>query len=213
MTDAFAAGHLFAKDELLAAITLYLRAHPVTAENVPVRTYTAFLSAIGRMPQLVLKNIHDRMNREGFEVTNARGMRWRTFGDNYLALAQETQRVAALAVFLSRQQIINVRGSETARADPAEIEVLMPAEETIHRATQQAISYIPDAARDVENLIYRNRALIPSQFGPILGPLIESNITTIGHPGRERELMDMLDSARRIGHEAPIAPSFTIVSF
>jgi hypothetical protein len=165
------------------------------------------------MPQLVLKNIHDRMNREGFEVTNLRGMRWRTYGDNHLAAAVETQRVAALAVFLSRQQIRNVKGSATAVANSAEVEAFMPADETITRATRQAIAYIPDAAREVENLIYRNRALSPTRFGPIVGPIIESNISAIGHPGRERELMNMLDSARRMGVEAPIAPSFTIATF
>jgi hypothetical protein len=80
-------------------------------------------------------------------------------------------------------------------------------------ARGQAIAYIPEAARDVENLIYRNRSLAPAQFGPVLGAIIESNITTIGHPGRERELMNMLDSARRMGVEAPIAPSFTLGTF
>ena len=72
------------------------------------------------MPQLVLKNLHDRMNREGFEVRNARGMRWRTFGDDHLALAKETQRVAALAVFQSRQQIYAARGGTSPDADEIE---------------------------------------------------------------------------------------------
>lgn len=213
LTDAFAAGHLFPKNEVLAAIQLHLHSHPITAENPAMATYVGVIGMSGRMPQLVLKNIHDRMNREGFDVSNARDMHWRTFGDNYLSQAQETQRVAALAVFLSRQQIIRVRGNATAPADSAEIESLMPNDDTIMRATRQAINYIPEAAREVENLIYRNRALAPAQFGPVLGAIIESNISTIGHPGRARELMDMLDSARRIGVEAPIAPSFTIATF
>ena len=178
-----------------------------------MQTYIWAIGMSGRMPDLVLKNVHDRMNREGFWVTNERGMRWRTFGDNYLRLATETQRIGALAVFLSRQQIVNVRGSETATADPAEIESLMPNDDTVRRATQQAIDFIPDAAREAENLVYRNRELAPTQFGPVFGAIVQSNLTTIGHPGRERELMNLLDSARRIGNEAPIAPSFTIFSF
>ena len=212
LTDAFAAGHLFPKQRVLASIAVYLRAHPVTAQNPAMQTYLGVISLAGRMDQLVLKNIHDRMNREGFEVANDRGMRWRTFGDNSLSLAQETQRIAALAVFLSRQQIIAVRGNATAAANPAEIESLMPNDDTIERATQQAIAYIPDAARDAESLIYRNRALAPTQFG-VFGPIIESNISTIGHPGREQEIMNMLDSARRIGVDAPVLPSFTIATF
>jgi hypothetical protein len=213
LTDAFAAGHLFPKQDVLVAIRSHLRAQPVTAVNPAMQTYIGVIGLVGRMPQLVLKNIHDRMNREGFEVANDRGMHWQTFGDNYLRLAEATQRIAALAVFLSRQQIINVRGSDTVVADPAEIEALMPNDETIQRATQQAIHHIPDATREVESLIYRNRALAPTQFGSFFGAIIESNITTIGHPGREQELMNMLDSTRRIGFEAPIAPSFTLATF
>jgi len=48
---------------------------------------------------LVLKNIHDRLNAEGVEVKNAKGMAWRTYGDAHLKLGRETQRIAALAVY------------------------------------------------------------------------------------------------------------------
>ena len=211
LTDAYAAGHLFDKSQVLAQITLHLNAHPARTRNPQMQAYVGAIDLAGKLPQLVLKNLHDRMNREGFEVRNARGMRWRTFGDDYLALAKETQRIAALAVFQSRQQIYAARGGASPNAD--EIEALMPDDDTVQRATQQAIAHIPDAVEEVEGLIYRNRSLAPAQFGPVLGTIVESNLATIGYPGREREISNMLDSANRIGIEAPIAPSFTLASW
>jgi hypothetical protein len=212
LTDAYAAGHLFDSSELLAAIAIRLSKQSAVTQNPQMQGYVGGIALVGRLPKLVLKNIHDRMNREGFEVTNARGMHWRTFGDNYLSLAQETQRVASLAVFLSRQQVHAARRG--APFDPQDIVALMPDENTVKRATQQAISYIPDAVAGVESLIYRNRSLAPSQFGTVLGTIIESNLSTIGDPGREKQLEQMLDSARRIGQKEPVvAPSFTLFDF
>jgi hypothetical protein len=208
LTDAFAAGHLFDKSEALDAITLYLASHPMTTTNPYLQTYAGIVTFAGRMSQLVLKNIHDRMNREGFLTANARGMRWRTFGDDHLASAQETQRVAALAVFLSRQQVRSAHSG--ARPDPAEVEALMPDDDTVQRATQQAIAYIQAAAQEVEGLIYRNRGLAPTQFGTVLGGIIESNLSAVGHPGREREITEMTERMRRLGQEGVIAPSFTV---
>ena len=177
-----------------------------------MQTYVGLVAFSGRLPQLVLKNLHDRMNREGFEVRNARGMRWRTFGDNYLEVAVETQRVAALAVFLSRQQVMAARHGQLTHAD--DVEALMPDDDSVQRATLQAVNYIPDAVGEVEGLIYRNRSLAPSQFGSVLGAIVESNLSTIGHPGREREVSEMLEGARRMGLEGSIvAPSFTVFSW
>jgi Domain of unknown function (DUF4157) len=211
LTDAYAAGHLFDKSQVLAQITVYLGAHPARTRNPAMQGYEAVIDVAGKLPQLVLKNLHDRMNQEGFEVRNARGMRWRTFGDDYLARAEETQRIASLAVFQSRQQIYTARGGASPNAD--EIEALMPDDDTVQRATQQAIGYIPAAVADLEGLIYRNRSLAPAQFGPVLGTIVESNLATIGNPGRERQLSDMLDSAHRAGNDAPIAPSFTLATW
>lgn len=211
LTDAFAAGHLFDKSEVLAAITLHLMTDPAVTQNPQMQAYLGVVAAAGRLPQLVLKNIHDRMNREGFEVRNARGMEWRTFGDSHLEVSEETQRVAALAVFLSRRQIFAARAGES--PDPDEVEALMPDEDSVERATRRAIGYIPDAVADVEGLIYRNRSVSPSQFGPVLGGIIESNLETIGHPGREREIEEALEAARRSGRPAPVVPSFTIFSW
>lgn len=212
LTDAFAAGHLFDKSEVLAAITSHLSTHTPRTQNPEMQAYIGAIAMAGRLPQLVLKNIHDRMNQEGFAVENARGMQWRTFGDNYLEVARETQRVASLAVFLSRQQVFAAR--EGAEPNPDEVEALMPNEDSVQQATRQAIAYVPDAVTAVEGLIYQNRSLAPSQFGPILGAIVESNLTTIGHPGRQREILEMSESVRRIGTEGPIViPSFTLAEW
>ncbi len=212
LTDAYAAGHLFDKSEVLASITLHLNAHPALTRNPEMQTYVGIIAASGRLPQLVLKNLHDRMNREGFVVTNARGLEWRTFGDNYLEVAQETQRVAALAVFLSRQQINAARAGQS--PNPDDVEALMPDDNSVQKATLQAIAYIPDAVSAVESLIYRNRSLAPTQFGPILGAIVQSNLLAIGDPGRERQITEMLEGARRIGVQGPIVvPSFTLLEW
>ncbi len=211
LTDAFAAGHLFDRGQVMARINLYLSAHPPLAANPEMQGYLAIVDVAGKLPQLVLKNIHDRLNQEGFWATNGQGVRWRTFGDNYLGLAQETQRIAALAVFLSRQQLHSARSGQS--PDPAEVEALLPDDDTVTRATDQAIAYIPDAVSRVENLMYRNRGLAPHQFGSILGTIVESNLSTVGSPARERQIFEMIESARRIGAGPVVAPSFTLVEF
>ena len=109
LTDAFAAGHMFAKDELEIEITNYLQNHKPKPDNPEMGGYHGIMDAAGVTPQLVLKNVHDRMNREGFEVTNQRGMSWKTYGDDHLAEATETQKIAALAIYVSRQQVFAAR--------------------------------------------------------------------------------------------------------
>jgi hypothetical protein len=54
--------------------------------------------------------------------------------------------------------------------------------------------------------------MAPTQFGPILGGIIQSNIQTIGSPGRERQLLDIQERAQRTG-EPQVAPQFTITSW
>jgi hypothetical protein len=211
LTDAFASGHLLDYDRLMAAITLHLRAHPIQAVNPQMQGYVGVVALSGRMPQLILKNLHDRLNREGFEVGNAAGMRWRTHGDDHLAQAPETQRVAALAVFRSRQQLHDARAGRP--ADPAQVEALLPDHDSVRRATAQAIDNIPAAAAAVEALIYRNRALAPTQFGRIGGSIVESNLSTIGDPARERQISEMLEQAERTRSGSVVAPSFTLGRF
>ncbi|HEX8696571.1 MAG TPA: DUF4157 domain-containing protein [Longimicrobium sp.] len=208
LTDAYASGHLLDYDRVLAAIELHLRAHPIQTANPEMQAYVGVVAISGRLKQLVLKNLHDRLNREGFEVTNARGMRWRTHGDDHLVEATETQRVAALAVFRSRQQLRAARAGEP--ADPAEVEALMPDDDSVRRATERAIDYIPGAAAEVEPLIYRSRALAPTQFGLIGGSIVQSNLSTIGDPARERRVWEMMEQAEQIGSGPVVAPSFTL---
>src|SRR4051812_48704223 len=69
LTDAFASGHLFHKDKLDVAISTYLRDNALGPSNPEMGAYYGLVGAAGAMAQLVLKNIHDRLNREGFEVT------------------------------------------------------------------------------------------------------------------------------------------------
>lgn len=89
----------------------------------------------------------------------------------------------------------------------------MPDDDTVQRATDRAIAYIPEAVRGVESLIYRNRGLASTQFGAVLGTIIESHLSTAGSPARERQVFEMIESARRIGAEPVLAPSFTILKF
>lgn len=91
-----------------------------------------------------------------------------------------------------------------------EIEDLLPDDDSVNRATEQAILYIPQAAEQVSNLVYRNRGMSGRKFGPVLGPIIESNISTVGDPGRARQLEQMLESDQRNGGGGVVAPSFTL---
>lgn len=214
LTDAYASGHLFRKNELLAAIRLHLAAHPLRTGNPEAQTYAGIVTASGNADQLVLKNIHDRLNREGFDVTNGRGMAWRTFGDAQLAKAPDTQRIASLALFLSRQQVYAAHRGET--PDSKEVEDLMPDDATLDRATRTAIGYIPAAASagEIEGLMYRGRKLAGTQFPWPLGPVIQSNLSTVANPGRERQLLDLQQSSTSNPGAGPrLAPQFTLWEF
>ena len=101
---------------------------------------------------------------EGFDVTNAAGIKWRIFGDAQLAKAPDTSRIAALALFKSRQQIYAAQKGE--KPDPKEVEGLMPDDATIERATSQAIAYIPAAAADVQGVMYRGTEVWPPHSSP-----------------------------------------------
>src|SRR5262249_3500796 len=99
LTDAFASGHLFAKKKLEQEISAWLAKNPVAPTNPEMISYYAIIG--GNMPQVILKNIHDRLNAEGVEVSNRRGITWKTFGDDHLKDAAESLRIGALAVFES----------------------------------------------------------------------------------------------------------------
>jgi hypothetical protein len=211
LTDAYASGHMFDKGRVVAAISLYLQAHPLHTENPEAQLYAGIVTFSGNADQLVLKGIHDRMNNEGFDVTNAAGMKWRTFGDKQLANAPDTSRIASLALFKSRQQIYAAQ--KGGKPDPKDVEALMPDDATIERATSQAIAYIPAAAADVQGVMYRGRGLASTQFPKPLGAVIESNLETIASPGRANQLRD-LERLRDETQSGPLlAPQFTVGRF
>lgn len=204
LTDAFAAGHLFDTIKVQVAIQSHLKSNPIRPENPEMQTVVGGMEMGGLAAPLVLKNIHDRMNSEGFEITNAKGMHWKTFGDNYLKNAQETQRIAALAVFISRQQITEAKKGES--PDVKEVVELLPDDKTIERATDQALAYIPAAVKEVVPLIHRNIGMLDTlkpkwYLGGPVGPFIGKSILgTISDPHRIKELEDydrrkMLDSS------------------
>ena len=208
LTDAFAAGHLFDKDRLELDIESHLRLHPARPDNPELSLHYGLVGAL--TPQLVLKNIHDRLNVEGVEVSNARGMTWRTRGDQHLAAAPETQKIAALALYMSRQQIFRARAGED--PDPREVEAMLPDDASIAKATELAQRFIPAAVEDLTGLMYRQRGMVKTQAGPFLGAIIESNLATIAAPGRERQLLDVKERAERTG-SPQVAPQFTLGSW
>ena len=209
LTDSYASGHLFRKNEVLAAIQLHLAAHPLRTTNPEAQTYAAIVSWSGDAHQLVLKNVHDRMNHEGFEVTNARGMKWRTFGDAQLARAPDTQRIAALAIFTSRQQVYAAQRGET--VNPDEVQSYMPDDATVDRATQTAIAYVPEAAsaQAMQELMFRGRKLAGMQFPSPLRQIVEANLAAITDPGRDRQLKLAEDPSRSSTRGPQLAPQFS----
>lgn len=208
LTDAFAAGHVIDGRQVLAAIARYLQARPIVARRPAMQLYLAGIDFAGKLPGLVLKNIHDHLNQVGFTVVNARGMRWHAYGDRHLKDSPDTSRIAALAVFLSREQLRAAReGRET---DPAEVESLLPNEQSIDAATLTAIRYISHAVADVEQLVYEGRSLAPEAFGTVPGAIIRSNLDVVGDPSREQSIERDIEAARRRGSGPVVEPSFTV---
>jgi hypothetical protein len=192
LTDAFASGHLFDSSKVEIAIVSYLKNNPIRAENAEMQTVLSGLQMVGLAAPLVLKNIHDRMNAEGFEITNAKGMRWKTYGDNHLKNAEETRRIAAYAVFLSRQQVSQAKQGKS--PDANEVLDLLPDQKSVQQATDLAYAYIPTAVKEVTPLIHRNVGMLgtlrppPYLGGPILPFVGKSILGTISDPGRTRTL-------------------------
>jgi hypothetical protein len=214
LTDAYAGGHLFNRLELMDAITRYLMANSVVTPNPEVQAYAGLMTATDNMPSLLLKSIHDRMNHEGFDVENGKKMKWKTFGDTVLSKAPDTARIASLAVFASRQQVYQVfRDPFGTPPDPAEIEAYMPDDATVKRATEKAIKYIPDAARDVQNVMYRGRNLAATQFPPLVGDLIKWNLGAIAAPGRANQVQLWDEMNRQHGLPPTPAPQFQIAEW
>ncbi len=196
LTDAFAAGHLFDSAKVQIAIQSHLKANPIRPENPEMQAVTSGLDAAGVASLLVLKNIHDRMNADGFEVRNSKGTEWKTYGDNHLknANAEETRRIAAYAVFVSRQQITRAQQGES--PDPREVLDLLPDADSVRRATDRACDHISQAVREVPALIHRNRGMLdtvqlpPYLLGPVLPFVGKSILGNIADPARPKVLED-----------------------
>jgi hypothetical protein len=169
--------------------------------------------------QLVLKNIHDRLNAEGVEVKNKKGMTWRTFGDDHLKNAEQTRHIAALAIYLSRRQVTLAANAGSPEPDTDalanEILDLLPDEESVRRVTQTAIGYIPQAVGDITGLMYRQRRVAEVGLQHLVGPLapvLRSNLETLTDPGRRKQLEQLQELQQRTGLPQ-IAPSFTLGTF
>lgn len=168
LTDAFSAGHLLDAKRIEIHVKMYHMLHP---PRVPAQPYGQSLMSILDMAlsdpllvKLALKNIHDQLNLDGFEIHNAAGMKWKTCGDDRLDKSPETKRIAALAVFLSRNQITRAAADKSGPPpDPREVTNLLPNADTIERATQYGISLIEKAARGAEllSVIQSNLGLLP----------------------------------------------------
>lgn len=205
LTDAFAAGHLMNKELVLARIRIHLSANPIKAQNPMMGTYLGITSS--KTDQFVLKVIHDHFNQVGYEVTNKKGMKWRTFGDDHLKNAAETKHIAALAVFLSRQQVFDA--AKGIASDKAEILDLLPDAATLEKATQQAIDYIPVAAFGVEPLIYRNREAAELAVGPVFAPVVRANLNAIGSPDYLKRESDKVDLYKQRDWGPALATQFS----
>ena len=223
LTDAFASGHLFDKKQLETEIDGWLSRNKVAPTNPEMSTYYGIVGKDTRL--LVLKNIHDRLNAEGVEVTNKRGMKWKTFGDDHLKSAPDSLRIGAFAVFESRRQVMeaNRLGSASAANDASASEnvlALLPDKASVDQTTTKAVSYIPWAAQSITELIYRQRGAgaleLKERLGPagsVLAPIIKSNIATIADPGREKQLLRLEEESRRRNTGPLLAPQFTIAEF
>jgi hypothetical protein len=169
LTDAFASGHLIDHDKVLDAINIYLTQHPIESKIPGMQAIVGFASIKNKTQFLVLKIIHDHFNTAGHEVSNPKGMKWRTFGDAHLRKADEARHIAALAVFLSRKQIYDAHKGVT--VNPKDITDLMPDDKTIEIVTKEAIDYIPQAADEVDAFMLSQKNAAEAQFGSIGGPI------------------------------------------
>jgi hypothetical protein len=224
LTDAFASGHLFNKKDLEDQIDVWLARNKVAPTNPEMSTYYGIIGKDTRL--LVLKNVHDRLNAEGIEVSNQRGQKWKTFGDDHLKQAPDSLRIGAFAVFESRRQVMEANrvgnAESTANDDAAADEVLelLPDRASVDRATAKGVSYIPWAAQSLTDLIYRQRGAgaleLKERLGPagaVLAPIIKANIATIADPGREKQLLRLEEESRRRNVGPLLTPQFTIKEF
>jgi hypothetical protein len=196
LTDAFAAGHLMDGEKVLPAIEAWVRAggEPDGHHAFIVQLRTALnlvkpsgQTVHGMIARLVFKKIHDRLNEHGFNVSNARGMTWRAYGDDALtdpktpaarAGGDETARIAAVAVTMSQAQVVDAAAGKIPKteADIAssrdEIVDLLPSPESIDKVTAFALTpaVIQQAMNEVPKLVLGNGPILRQSVPvPILG--------------------------------------------
>lgn len=216
LTDAFASGHLFDAPQVEAAIVAYLRDHPPSPDNKELSAYYFLIETQNAMFKLVLKNVHDRLNAEGAEVTNGAGIKWKTFGDDHLKSAPETARIAAFAVYASRMQLYEARSNKERTFDPADVLRYLPDDASRASVTQRAMAHIPEASRGVPELLFRQRVVAREGLKPLFGDvgsaIIKSNLETVADPLRSKQLEEASDRARATGMPQPVS-QFTLGRF
>ena len=195
LTDAFSAGHLIDPIRIEAAATIYLRVHPLDNRANPEADPIALgLDQAGLLVKLVLKNLHDRLNREGFMVRNGKGLRWKAFGDGHLEATSESMKVMSLAVLLSRRQVAHAYDGSLREDESAAEQILdlLPDRDTIQRATDDAISKMPDAVSDVMPLINRSVGMVGAGNKKVLRAL-QPYLDTVTSPDRSKQLEQAKD--------------------
>jgi Domain of unknown function (DUF4157) len=212
LTDAFSSGHLFNKAEVEKEVALQLNAgryvtpgmYPswmnVNPGYFPLANYALPWLAGDRhlLVQLVVKNIHDRLGHEGFDVTtkkmvNGEPLRFHGYGDALLNRSDVQLHAVQMAVFTSRSQVERVRDgtlalpTDAAGWDKLDAEVLdwLPNEATIKAATALAISYIPDAIASIPALSTANIGFLQTKMPPVVAKFVAAPLT--------RPLLEPLD--------------------
>jgi hypothetical protein len=218
LTDALAAGHLFDVAKVEAEIATYLRNNPLRPPNPELQTVTTGLQAAGLAAKLILKNVHDHFNTIGFQVSNARGVTWQTYGDNNLRKSEQTHRIGALAIFQSRQQVVAARAGATPNSD--DVLALLPAQPATSKAvTEAAIRFIPDAAIGVPALVNSQLGILSTRHppwylgGPVGPAALGAVLKTITDPGRARQLEDLQRRSEERNAGPLLAPQATVLSF
>lgn len=222
LTDAFATGHLFNAQSVEIDILRYLQANPPSPANKELSIYYALAESQNAMGKLVLKNVHDRLNAEGFEVANPAGMRWKSYGDDHLRLSADAGRIAALAVYASRLQVEDAHAHKGAASSAEDVLRLLPDTASRDRISAKAVTYIPEAARGIPELIFRQRLVAKEGLKPIVGgvpilgrilpAIIQSNIETVADPLRNKQLEEAGARARETGMPQPVN-QFTLGRF
>jgi hypothetical protein len=60
--------------------------------------------------------------------------------------------------------------------------------------------------------MYRQCGMAKTELPSIVGPIISANLATIGAPDRERQILEVQESARKTGLPTP-APQFTVLQW